>query len=170
MENISFTSFLSSPTHRNGKGIMVLDKIFRMKAGCSFIVYVEIFVFKHALKTKVKTFHKPSRQSSVCRASVLSQLVRLVCFILDLSPHQCLDMCKYVWLKKHGHHAGNLEVSRCCTRDESEESIVHRQWSTSCLALKPRADVTRCPKQSISVPTKRNDVLNFYFEKRVNIS
>ena len=77
----------SSTTHRNGKGIMVLDKIVRMKAGCSFIVYVEIFVFKHALKTKVKTFHKPSRQSSVCRASVLSQLVRLVCFILDLSPH-----------------------------------------------------------------------------------
>ena len=38
------------------------------------------------------------------------------------------------------------EVTRRCTRSESEEYVVHRQQSTqvreSILALKPRADIT----------------------------
>ena len=46
------------------------------------------------------------------------------------------------------------------TRDESEESVVHRWGSTqvreSTLALKPRADITRSPKQGYQWPHKKD--------------
>ena len=65
--------------------------------------------------------------------------------------HQCsqihLQVCGS---KRLSYHADLYTVSRCCTRGESEESVVCRQGSTqareSTLALKPRADVTRSPK------------------------
>ena len=47
--------------------------------------------------------------------------------------------------KRLGCHVGRPEVSRCHTRDESEESIACQQVST--LALKPRAHVAKSPKQ-----------------------
>ena len=50
--------------------------------------------------------------------------------------------------KRLSCHDGCQEVSRCCTRGESEE-----------LALKHMADVTRSPKQGFQRPTKRTDVL-----------
>ena len=49
---------------------------------------------------------------------------------------------------------------RCRTRGESEESVVHRRGSMqvreSTLALKPRADVTRSPKQGYQWPHKKD--------------
>ena len=33
-------------------------------------------------------------------------------------------------LKQLGYHAGHQEVSMCCTRGESEESVAQRRWST----------------------------------------
>ena len=54
-------------------------------------------------------------------------------------------------MKRLGCHAGHQEVSRCHTRGESEESIVHRWWSMqvreSTLALKPRVDVITSSKR-----------------------
>ena len=50
--------------------------------------------------------------------------------------------------KQYDSHAGCQEVSRCCIRGESEESIACRRRSTQAtLALKPRTDVTRSTKQ-----------------------
>ena len=65
--------------------------------------------------------------------------------------HQCSQTCLQVCGSKGlGCHADLYTVSRCCTRGESEEFIVHRRASTqareSTLALKPRADITRSPK------------------------
>ena len=49
---------------------------------------------------------------------------------------------------------------RCRTRGESEESVVCRRGRTqareSTLALKPRADVTRSPKQGYQWPHKKD--------------
>ena len=49
---------------------------------------------------------------------------------------------------------------KCHTRGESEESVVRRRGSTqareSTLALKPRDDVTRSPKQGYQWPHKKD--------------
>ena len=55
------------------------------------------------------------------------------------------------------------EVSRCRTRGESKESIACRQQSTqareSTLAFKPRAEVTRSPKEGYLWPHKKDSCL-----------
>ena len=65
-------------------------------------------------------------------------------------------------LQRINRNVGRYEVSRCCTRAESEESIAHRPQSTqtrgSTFALKPSADITRSPKQGYQSPSKRTDV------------
>ena len=48
-------------------------------------------------------------------------------------------------------------MSPLCAGDEARRST---------LALKPREDVTRSPKQGISGPTKRTDVLQIFFLKK----
>ena len=55
----------------------------------------------------------PSLRSSVGKASVLSHVVR---------QWQYTSM----WIKWFSFHTGHQEVSRCCTRGESEESLAHR--------------------------------------------
>ena len=50
-------------------------------------------------------------------------------------------------------------MSPLCAGDEARRST---------LALKPREDVTRSPKQGISGPTKRTDVLQIFFFKKKN--
>ena len=45
------------------------------------------------------------------------------------------------------------EIGRCCTRAEPEDSApARKRVSDSALALKPRADVTRSPKQGYQWP------------------
>ena len=56
-----------------------------------------------------------------------------------------------------GRHAGCQEVGRCHTRGESEDSVeARKRASDSTLALKPRADVTRSPKQGYQRPYKKD--------------
>ena len=66
-----------------------------------------------------------------------------------LSLHQCLQTCLLVCrAKRLSYHADLHIVSRCCTRGESKDHTgkkVSKKGST--LALKPRADITRSPKQ-----------------------
>ena len=68
-------------------------------------------------------------------------------------------MCKYV--DRNG--LATKRSARCHTRGESVVSIVHIRWSMqvrgSILVLKPRADVTRSPKQVYQWPHNRTDVL-----------
>ena len=74
-----------------------------------------------------------------------------------LGPHQYLYA--RMWMKQFDCHAGCQEVSRCCTTDESLESIVHKWQSTqvreSTLALRPRGRATRSPKQEYQWPNKK---------------
>ena len=58
-------------------------------------------------------------------------------------------VCTYVD-QRLSSHAAHQEVSRCPTRSESEEST---------LALKPRANITRSPKQGFQCSHKKTDVL-----------
>ena len=60
------------------------------------------------------------------------------------------------WTKRLSCHAGYQEVSKCCTRGESEESIECRPGSTQVMDPKYR---------DISGPTKRTEVLQkcFFF-------
>ena len=57
-------------------------------------------------------------------------------------------------------HAGHQEISRCCTRVESEESIACRQQNTqvreSTLPLKPRVDIGRSSKQDCQWPHRKD--------------
>ena len=107
----------------------------------------------------VNHVRKLSRRSSVGRTPVLSHVVRQWHLILDLSPtNDCMQA--------HRCHTGHQDVSRCCTRGESEESIVCRQQSRqakeSTLALKPRVDVTRSPKTKISVTPQKGLMPSFF--------
>ena len=86
--------------------------------------------------------------------SVLSHAVRQWHTHPGLEPHQCLYAVSMsikiaqppCWL-----------VSRCHTTGESEESVAGRQQSMqvrkSTLDLKPRAEVSRSPKQGYQWPT-----------------
>ena len=56
-----------------------------------------------------------------------------------------------------GCYVSHREVSRCCTREESEESIV---------SLKPSADATRSPKQGYQLLSKRTDIFQERFSKK----
>ena len=75
-----------------------------------------------------------------------------------LMPHQYL--CASMWKKWLSCHAGHQEISRCHTRGEFEEFVAHTQRSTqtreSTLALKPRTDVTRGPKQKDLYKSQNN--------------
>ena len=75
-----------------------------------------------------------------------------------------------------GSHAGHQEVSRCSTRGESQGmcNITHMPPPSAnkaepTLALKPREDVTRSPKQGVSGPTKRTHVLQKFKLKKIKI-
>ena len=71
-------------------------------------------------------------------------------------------ICKYV--NQKSCHAGYQEVSSCCTRGESDESIAHRDTMRharegSTLTLKPRADVTRSLKRGYVSVASQNQAL-----------
>ena len=69
---------------------------------------------------------------------------------------------KQLGKKGLGCHADHQEISRSCTRGESEESIEIRQWSTqvrgSTWIMKSRANVTRSQNRGTSaLPPPTND-------------
>ena len=76
-----------------------------------------------------------------------------------------------------GSHAGRQEVSRCNTRCESQGTCNATRTpppsankAEPTLALKPRGDVTRSPKQGYQWPHKRTHVLqNFKKKKKKNV-
>ena len=53
-------------------------------------------------------------------------------------------------------HADLYTVSRCRTRGEFEDHTSEKAGMGSTLALKPRADVTRSPKQGYQWPNKKD--------------
>ena len=68
--------------------------------------------------------------------------------------HQCLQTRLQVCgSKKLGCHANLYTVSRCHTRGEFDEWPASKK---STLALKPRTDVTRSPKQEYQWPHKKD--------------
>ena len=72
--------------------------------------------------------------------------------------HQCLwthlQVCES---KRLGCHADLYTVSRCHTRGESEDHTSGKACKKgSILALKPRADITRSPKQGYRWPHEKD--------------
>ena len=69
-------------------------------------------------------------------------------------------MLVHKYMDETACHVGHQKVSRCHTRGESEESAAHRWWSMqlreSTLALKPRAEISRSPKQWYQWPHKKD--------------
>ena len=71
------------------------------------------------------------------------------------SMYTCIYMYKYVDQKSLSCHAGHQEVSRCHTRDESEESIACRPGSFESLC-NFETDIIESPKQGINGPNKKD--------------
>ena len=80
------------------------------------------------------------------------------------STNACGHICKYL-IERLSCHADPYTVSRCCTRRESEDHTSEKAGKGSTLALKPRADVTRNPKQGYQWPHKRIVISNFFLKK-----
>ena len=69
------------------------------------------------------------------------------------------NSCRHICIsgsKRLGCHADLYTVSRCHTRGESENHTSEKACKGSTLALKPRADVTRSPKQGYQWPHKKD--------------
>ena len=104
-------------------------------------------------------YYKPSQESPVGRASAWSHTVSGGIIAPGFESHQCLTGM-WRWLNCH---AGCLEVSRCHTRGESQEMCNIKRMpplssnkAEPTLALKPRGDVTRSPKQGYQWPHKKD--------------
>ena len=71
---------------------------------------------------------------------------------------QCLHT--KAWMKRLNCHAGCQDVNRCHTTGESGEPVAHRWQRTQVkeftLALKPRTDMIRSPKQRYQWPHKKD--------------
>ena len=84
-----------------------------------------------------------------------------------LEPHHCLYTSRSRWIEWLSWHAGCQEVSRSCTKGESEECIACRWWS---MPKRENAFEThgRCHQKSktgsINGPTKRT----YVFQKFLN--
>ena len=78
-------------------------------------------------------------------------------WVRALKLYQCLwTHVQVCGLKRLGHHADICMVSRCHTRGESEDHSSEKAHKGSTLALKPRADVTRSPKQGYQWPHEKD--------------
>ena len=109
----------------------------------------------------VKTVPSPCRARVVKWSTVLCCVWHRQSWVRAPNLHQCLQTCLKVHRPKMlGCHADLYTVGRCHTRGESEESVVCRRESTqareSTLALKPRAHITRSPKQGFQWPHKKD--------------
>ena len=74
--------------------------------------------------------------------------------------HQCLTG---MWKRRLSCHVGHQEVSRCCTRGESQGMcnvtcmpLLSSNKAEPTLALKPRGDITRSPKKGYQWPHKKD--------------
>ena len=112
----------------------------------------------------------PSRDSSVGRASAWSHTVSGSMIAPGFESHQCLAGMWKRWL---GCHAGCQEVSRCSTRGESQgmcdityTPLLSSNKAEPTLALKPRGDVTRSPKQGHQWPHKKDSCPPKIFKKK----
>ena len=78
-------------------------------------------------------------------------------------PLMLVGILQVYGLKRLGCHAYLQTVSRCCTSGESEITRVRKHEG---LALKPKADVTRSPKQRLSVAQWKGLIMysNFFKE------
>ena len=109
--------------------------------------------------------------SNICSSTELTMVERdLVTYriILKCSVNSCNmsfhhlehNFCKYVAQKQLDSHAGHQEISRCRTRGESEKicctQAVKHTSKGSTLALKPRVDFPRSPKQGYQRPHKED--------------
>ena len=77
---------------------------------------------------------------------------------MGLKPHHCLwthdlQVCKS---KRLGCHTDFYTVYQCHTIGESEDRTGEKVQDRSTLALKPRADVTRSPKQGYQWPHEKD--------------
>ena len=87
--------------------------------------------------------------------------------------HQCLAGMWKRWL---GCHAGNQEVGRCHTKGESQGAcnltrMPLLSWNKTepTLALKPRGDITRSPKQGYQWPNKKDSCPPKIFKKKLGV-
>ena len=115
--------------------------------------YGELFSFDSFLNNDVE----PKNYIKISRAGVPGWFTAL-CLLL----HQCLWTCLQVLgFKKLICHAACYTVSRCCTRGESEDHTREKACKGSTLALKPRVDVTRSPKQGSQWLQEKDSSNNF---------
>ena len=72
--------------------------------------------------------------------------------------------------KVTGCYAGIIHQQRCRTRGESQEMYITHLPSANkakpTLALKPRGDIIRSPKQGYQWPHKWTCVQQFFFQKK----
>ena len=86
------------------------------------------------------------------------------------STNACSQVHGREWLSCH---AGYQEVSRCLTRDESQEmcnTYTSAKWvwiRLPTLALKPRVDIARSPKHGYQWPHKK-DLCPQKIKKQIN--
>ena len=76
------------------------------------------------------------------------------------------DTSASMWIKRLGCHADLYTVCRCHTRGESEDHTGKKAWKGSNLTLKPRADITRSPKQRHQWPHRKVLCLKKNFKKK----
>ena len=92
----------------------------------------------------------------------------------SFESHQCLAG---IWKRWLGCHVGHQEVSRCHTRGESQGTCnitgtppLSSNKAEPILALKPRGNVTRSPKQGYQWPHKKDSCTPKNFKKKKKIS
>ena len=74
-------------------------------------------------------------------------------------------ICKYVDRKGSAAMLTPFTVSRCCTSGESEDDTGKKACKGIPLALKPRYDITRSPKQGYQWPQKKDLCPPNFFSK-----
>ena len=96
-------------------------------------------------------------------------LLRVTWTVVGSSPEpppMLVGTSASMWIKKLSCHADPHTVSKCHTRGESEDHTSEKACKGSTLALKPMADITRCPKQGYQWPHKK-DVCPSKFKKKI---
>ena len=131
----------------------------------------KLMLHRHVNKIYIRiVINKASRNGRVVKCAVLwhgRSWVQALAQAIGLSHGSDLhttNACGYVWRlqvhgsKELGYHAGHQEVSRCCTRGESEEYSMQtrKHASESTLALKPGTGVTSSPKQGYQWSHKKD--------------
>ena len=108
----------------------------------SLVHYYSIIQAAREIKT-------PSRNGRVVYSAVLRAARTVVGSSPEPPPILYGQVCKYVGSKSY-------TVSRCHNRGESEDHSSEKGYKGSTLALKPRADVTRGPKQGYQWPHEKD--------------